>query len=78
LRLSGPGRLEFRAERHDQQNRQAAHALYGEVEQLARGRIDPMRVLEDHYHRLPARQTFELMDQRLQCPLLFALWAQVR
>ncbi len=29
-----------------------------------------MGVLEDHDHRLPARQAFELPDQRLQCPLL--------
>ena len=38
----------------------------GEVEQLARGRVDPMRVFEDHHHRLLARQTLELPDQRLQ------------
>jgi len=37
-----------------------------------------MHVLEDHDHRLAARQTFELMDQRLQRPLLLALWAEVR
>ena len=72
LRLAGPGRLELGAERHDQQHRQAAHALDGEVEQLARGRVDPMRVLEDHEHRLLAGQTFELPDQRLECPLLCA------
>ena len=37
-----------------------------------------MRILEDHDHRLLARQTFELADQRLQCPLLLALRAEVR
>src|ERR1700730_15474851 len=42
----------------------------GEAEQLARGRIDPMRVPENHEHRLPARQTLELPDQRLQNPFL--------
>ena len=52
---------------------QACDMLDGEVEQLARGRVDPMRVLEDHDYRLPACQTLELSDQRLQCPLLLAL-----
>jgi hypothetical protein len=65
LRLADPGRLELGAERHDQQHRQAAHSLDGEIEQLARGRVDPMCVLENHYRRLLARQTFELPDQRL-------------
>jgi hypothetical protein len=37
-----------------------------------------MRVLKDHDYRLPARQTFELPDQRLQCPLLLALRSEVR
>jgi hypothetical protein len=37
-----------------------------------------MRVLEDHDHELPARQTLELPDQRLQCPLFLALRTEVR
>ena len=37
-----------------------------------------MHVLEDHEHRLLTRQTFELPDQRFQCPLLFALRAEAR
>ena len=45
--------------------------LDDEVEQFARGRVDPMRVLEDHQHRLLARQTFELPDQRLQVSVSF-------
>src|SRR5919204_5728316 len=51
--------------------------LDGEVEQLARGRVDPMRVLENHQYRLLASQTVELPDQRLQCSLLFALRTEV-
>ena len=65
LRLAGPGRLELRAERYDQQHRQAAHMLDGEVEQLARGRVDPLRILKNHHQRLLARQAFELPEQRL-------------
>ena len=58
LRLAGPGRLELGAERNDQQHRQIAYTLDSEVKQLARGRVDPMRVLKNHNHRLLARQTF--------------------
>jgi hypothetical protein len=55
LRLASPRRLELGTEPNDQQYRQAADMLDGEVEQLVRGRVDPMRVLENHDHRLPAR-----------------------
>ncbi len=77
LRLSGPGRLELGAERCDQQHRQARDPLDGKVEHLARGRIDPMHILEDHQYRLPPRQRLELAQQRRQCPLLLALRAEV-
>jgi hypothetical protein len=36
-----------------------------------------MRVLENHQHRLLARQTFEPAEQRLQCPFFFALRTEV-
>ena len=78
LLLAGPGRLELRAERHNQQYWQGTHAFDSEVEQLARGRVDPMRVLEDHDDRLTTRETLELADQRLQCPVLLALRTEVR
>ena len=32
------------------------HALDDEVEQLTRGRVNPMGILEDHHHGLPARE----------------------
>src|SRR5215831_12604431 len=60
LRLAGPGRLELGAERDDEQHWQAADMFDGEVEQLARRRVDPMRVLENYEHRLLACQPFEL------------------
>src|SRR5215472_5428709 len=52
--------------------------LDGEVEQFARGRVDPMRVLQNRDRRLLARQTFELSNQRLQCPFLLTLRTEVR
>ena len=60
VRLAGPGRLELGPKRHDQQHRQTADPLDSEVKQFARGRVDPMRVLEHHDHRLLSRQAFEL------------------
>ena len=34
-----------------------------QVEQLERGRISPMHVLEDNQHRLLPRQTLELVEK---------------
>ena len=39
---------------------QAARPLDGEVQQLARGRVDPTRVLENRQHQLASCQAFEL------------------
>ena len=47
------------------------------VEQLARGRIDPMRVLKYHQNRPVSRQGFELMQQRFEQLLALALRAQI-
>ena len=77
LRLADPRRLELRAKGYHQQYPQGAQPLNGEVEQLVRSRIDPMRVPENHQHRLPSGQTFELPDQRLQCLFLLALRGEV-
>jgi hypothetical protein len=44
----------------DQQHRQVRDLLDRKVERLARGRIDPMQVFEDHQYRLPPRQRLEL------------------
>ena len=77
LRLAGPRRLELWAERHDQQHRQAADTLDGEIEQLQRGGVKPMRILPYRNHRLFVRQTLELTDQRLQRPFLFSLRTEI-
>jgi hypothetical protein len=66
LRLAGPGRLEFGPKCHVQQHRQAAHTLYDQVEEFARGWVDPMRIFENHRHGLLPRLTLELPDQRFQ------------
>src|SRR5262252_5952669 len=78
MRLAGPGRLELVAKCDEHQHWHIADPLNSEIEQFARGRINPMRVLEYDQHRPPASQALEPADQRLQCPFLFALWAEVR
>ena len=65
LRLAGPRRLEVRAERQDQQHRQTDDPFDKQVEQFTRGRVYPMRVLEDHDQALPPRQTLQPTHQRL-------------
>jgi len=75
LRLTGPGRLELGAERHDQQHRQIRSPLDYKVEQLARGRVDPMHVLENHHQRLLARQT---LREKLFGAMLSQLEADAR
>src|SRR6516162_407840 len=53
LRPSDPRGLELGAVGCGQQHRQIGDLLDRKVEHLARGRIDPMQVLEDHQYRLP-------------------------
>ena len=78
LWLAGPGRLELGTKCHDQQHWQTAAALDGEVEKFARSRVYPMGIFEDHDHRAPTCQAFELTDQRFERPVLFALRTEVR
>jgi len=77
LRPSDPRGLELGAVGCGQQHRQIGDLLDRKVEHLARGRIDPMQVLEDHQYRLPQRQRLELPQQCGQCPFLLALRAEV-
>jgi hypothetical protein len=73
VRLAGPGRLELRTEGDQEQDRQPGHALDREVEQLARARVDPVNVLEDHQHGLATCQARETVQERLEGPLPLAL-----
>ena len=60
MRLADPGRLELGPERDDQQDRQAlARALTARSSSSQRGRVDPVRVLEDHQRRPPAGQPLQ-------------------
>ena len=77
MRLAAPGVLELGAEGDDEQDGQPRYPIERQVEQLARGRVDPMRVLEDHQNRPAPRQSFELMQQCLEQHLALALRAEV-
>ena len=77
MRLAAPGRLKLRPEGNHQQDRQAHDPVDGQIDQLARGRVDPMRVLEHHQDRLPPGQGFQLIQHRVEQLFALALRAQV-
>jgi hypothetical protein len=53
--LSDAGRVEFRAECHDQQHTKGRDPGHHLTEHLQGRGIDPMGVLENHQHRIVAR-----------------------
>ena len=77
MRLVGPGGLEFRAKGNEQQYRQPADAIDGQIDQVARGRVDPVHVLEDHQHRMAAGERLQLVQQPGEQLFPFALRAQI-
>ena len=52
--------------------------LDNQIEQLPRGRVDPMRVLKNHHHWLLMCEPLKLQDQCRQRPFLFALRTEIR
>jgi hypothetical protein len=60
MRLSDPGRLELRPERHDQQHAKARDPVHRATERFQAGGVAPVRILEDHEHGAGARQGFQL------------------
>ena len=77
MRLAAPPVLKLWPERNHEQDSKARHPGDRQVEQFARGRVGPMRVLEDHQDGLAPRQGFELMQQRFEQHLALALRAQI-
>src|SRR5207244_2320562 len=68
VRKTNPGGLEVRSEGEQCKNRQLAHALDRQIEQLERGRIGPVRVLEQEQDRLLACEGLDLIEQRRKSP----------
>jgi hypothetical protein len=77
MRLATPSVLEFGAEGDDEQHRQPPHTVDREIEQLARGWIDPVGVLKYHQHRSVPRLGFELAEHGVEQLLSSALRAEV-
>ena len=75
--LPAPAVLKLGAKGDDDEDGQPRCAIDGQVEQLARGRVDPMHVLEDHKNQSTLRQDRELMQQCLEQHLALALRAEV-
>ena len=75
--LASPGLLKLRPEGDDQQERQPAHPVDGQIQELARGRVDPVSVFEHHQHRPVLRLGFELIEQCFEQHLPLAPRAEV-
>src|SRR5260370_37492175 len=73
MRLADPGRLKLGAKGRDEEHRQPPDLFDRNVEQLVGAWIGPMEILEDHQYGLPARQTNELAEKRLERLFLLAL-----
>jgi hypothetical protein len=65
VRLSDPGRVEFRSECHDQQRAKAPNAVHRPAERFEARRVNPLRILEDHQNWTGARQSLDLRNERL-------------
>src|SRR5215813_11303773 len=60
---TNPRRLELRSEGEQCKDRQLAHPLDRQIEELKRGGIGPVRILERKQDRLPTGETLELIEQ---------------
>ncbi len=78
MRVAGPGRSELGPVSYKQQHRQASQALHHKVEQLERGRVHPVRVLEYHQHRAARGEPLELGEERAEGTGILLLRCQGR
>ncbi len=77
VRVIRPGRREFRARGDEGEDPVRADLLDLHGEQVERGGIRPVRVLEDDQHRLPRAEPLELPAQRFEGACLDRLRAHV-
>ena len=76
--LTLPDVLELGTESDDDQNRQLRSLVEGQIEQLSRGRVDPMYVFENEQNRPAPCQCFKLVQLCLEQHLTFALRAKIQ
>jgi len=77
VRVTGPGRREFWPGGHEQQRPKSRHLLHRSGEQLQRGWVDPVDILESNENGLLGRHGVELGQQRGQRLLLALLRTQL-
>ena len=70
MRAADPRRGEFRAKGDHQQRAQAGQPIDEPAEHVERGRVDPVRILQQRQHRRVFRQPREQRDQRRNRSLL--------
>ena len=58
MRPSSPRRVELGAESYDEQRRKGFNSVHVLTEHFQACGVGPMRILEDHQHRILARQRF--------------------
>jgi hypothetical protein len=73
MRLPGPWWLKLGTEHGQQHHRPVADSLYCALQQFARTRVDPVKVIERYQHRLLPREALYLTQKCLEGLLLFAL-----
>ena len=66
MRLSDPGRLEFRPERHEQQHAKGPNPIHSPPKHFQACGIGPVRILEDLQHRPLPCQRLQLRSERFQ------------
>ena len=64
VRSSDPGRIKIRPECHDQQHTKAANPVHDATKHFQARGVGPMRILEDHQHRISPCQRFHLRNER--------------
>ena len=76
VRPSDPGRIELWPERHDQQHGKAANPVDDPTKHFQARGVGPVRILEDHQHRILPRQRLHLRNERFQRSLPALLGGQ--
>src|SRR6185437_9632796 len=64
VRKPGPWRWEFQTECGDDQDWEILKTIHDLVEQLARGRVEPVRVFKHHHHRATSGKSIEPVQER--------------
>jgi len=69
--------LELGREANKKKDGKPRNPIKGQVEELVRGRVDPVRVFENHQNRTALRQRLELVELSREQHFAFALRAEV-